>query len=302
MSMEREQLIYIRQRIVREYKLSGWKVVFGEYERPVWDKIVRKGVEWREMARRYVVRSGKYRGMHYIFWDRLEWGKYLGDRFRCVDWEEVTPGEMGRIRESGEKVWILSSDGFVVEALGIKEYASGYIVDVCSGSGWLKYDGSRSGLYVGISENRYKDLFGYNMVSMSDALFVDLLIYGADLVEAYKLAYNTKDFRVNKLQVKRKLMQNSVLKYLVDRLKKIKGEDMLEQFNEEFIAKEIEEFFSKVKKGTLTHLQGISFIGKISGVIDSGDKKKIEMGEYDILPPLELPESKKQIEGGSNDI
>jgi len=37
-------------------------------------------------------------------------------------------------------------------------------------------------------------------------------------------------------------------------------------------------------------------------VIDSGDKKKIEMGEYDILPPLELPESKKQIEGGSNDI
>jgi len=173
---------------------------------------------------------------------------------------------------------------------------------VCSGSGWLKYDGSRSGLYVGISENRYKDLFGYNMVSMSDALFVDLLIYGADLVEAYKLAYNTKDFRVNKLQVKRKLMQNSVLKYLVDRLKKIKGEDMLEQFNEEFIAKEIEEFFSKVKKGTLTHLQGISFIGKISGVIDSGDKKKIEMGEYDILPPLELPESKKQIEGGSNDI
>ena len=42
---------------------------------------------------------------------------------------------MGRIRGSGEKVWILSSDGFVVEALGIKEYASGYIVDVCSGSG-----------------------------------------------------------------------------------------------------------------------------------------------------------------------
>ena len=33
------------------------------------------------MARRYVVRSGKYRGMHYIFWDRQEWGEYLGDRF-----------------------------------------------------------------------------------------------------------------------------------------------------------------------------------------------------------------------------
>ena len=92
---------------------------------PIWDKIVRKGVEWREMARRYVVRSGKYRGMHYIFWDRQEWWKYLGDRFRCIDSEEVTPREMGMIRESGEKVWILSSDGFVVEALGIKEYASG---------------------------------------------------------------------------------------------------------------------------------------------------------------------------------
>ena len=54
------------------------------------------------MARRYVVRSGKYRGMHYIFWDRQEWGEYLGDRFRCVDWEEVTPVEMGMIRESGD--------------------------------------------------------------------------------------------------------------------------------------------------------------------------------------------------------
>ena len=46
---------------------------------------------------------------------------------------------------------------------------------------------------------------------------------------------------------------------------------MLEQFNEEFIAKEIEEFFSKVKK--------------------------IEMGEYDILPPLELPDRLKKIKG-----
>ena len=61
---------------------AHWFTVFGEYERPVWDKIVRKGVEWREMARRYVVRSGKYRGMHYIFWDRQEWGEYLGNRFR----------------------------------------------------------------------------------------------------------------------------------------------------------------------------------------------------------------------------
>ena len=38
-----------------ENKKNNRKVVFGEYERPVWDKIVRKGVEWREMARRYVV-------------------------------------------------------------------------------------------------------------------------------------------------------------------------------------------------------------------------------------------------------
>ena len=46
------------------------------------DKWLKRGVEWREMARRYVVRSGKYRGMHYIFWDRQEWGEYLGDRLR----------------------------------------------------------------------------------------------------------------------------------------------------------------------------------------------------------------------------
>ena len=89
-------------------------------------------------------------------------------------------------------------------------------------------------------------------------------------IEGEVMIYKWEDIR-EEVRIERERWRSERdkwLKYLVDRLKKIRGEDMLEQFNEEFIAKEIEEFFSKVKKGTLTHLQGISFIGKISGVIE----------------------------------
>ena len=269
----------------------------------IWVKEVHRITkEERDRMRYFRIMDGVHKGIHKVYLDVEEFkretgleSRYYGD----ISYEEI--GEMLGDREIRDLdgIWIESDDGYVVQALEVRrarKRRGAYLIRFPMRTVWITKD-NRMPFYVGLVRNG-TSVYGLVTLTREDEIFLRMVIDGLDVGNAYDIVYGKglkkKGTWVSTERGKMKLLQLNMIKGLKYILEE-KGVNMENEsiFTEEFIQQELEEFFAKVRKGSLVHLQGINFIKKV--LDEAKERKEITQGDYSILPPLELKEGDKNV-------
>lgn len=220
--------------------------------------------------------------------------------------EKITQWGTGRFNDYEVGDWIRADDGYVLQLLAISCYDIGKsnrkLFRFCTGT-----------IHCYWSPKKKDDVFGkflamlanadrYSLSGLSDKCrrhpdrkidFAKLVLAGMPPFWAAKQVYS---YKCQSLEGINKIMQSlladkDVRREITSSIEKTFSVQMAEKFSEKRYIDELDEFLSKTRKGSLSHLAGLKFIGELAGYIKPMNKVKndslegVPVGQYEVMEP-----------------
>ena len=206
-------------------------------------------------------------------------------------------------RHGEEGEWVFTDDGFVCQILrklDVKENdesSVSCIRTVCgtfiakdTSKEMLGEDGFAENIYTFSGTNSSKSKFNKRKRNSRELLFARYIAEGRDSVEAYKLAYpDARNSRYIKKRTERLLKTETINKMITDeRRKKLDEEGVTDNWL-------IERYktIADLAENDNAKLRSLDSLAKISGLLDTEEKKSEELTIWAGFSPEQLEEVKK---------